>query len=223
MRLLALLSGGKDSIYALKKVWNDNDILVAIAIDSGEESKFFHRENIELVKSQCECMDISLVYAETDSENELDVLKEIIEDLSGEVDGIVSGAIASNYQKNIIEGICSELGLVSLTPIWGVDEKEYMQELVKEGFEIVITEVAAEGLDKSWLGKKIDEDLLCELQELTEEYGINPAFEGGGAETLVLDCPLFSKKIQIEDYVEKWDGMRGVLDIKKHLLIDKNS
>lgn len=219
MRVYALLSGGKDSIYALKKASENHEIVGVIAITSDEDSKFFHRENIEMVKLQCQSMNIPLTYEETNSENEIDDLENVIGSISDNADAIVSGAIASSYQKDILDRICDKYNLECLSPLWNVDESEYMQELIENDFKIMITEVAADGLDESWLGKVLDNETLDDLEELADKYGINVSFEGGGAETLVLDCPLFEQRIVIKDLVKKWDGMRGVLEIKDAKLV----
>ena len=86
------------------------------------------------------------------------------------------------------------LGSMSNAPLWHVDPKEYMEEIIDLGFEVIIISVSAEGLDESWLGRKIDHELLDELIILNNKYGMHMAFEGGEAETLVLDCPIFKKQ-----------------------------
>ncbi|MBK6586687.1 MAG: hypothetical protein IPG26_07775 [Coprothermobacter sp.] len=65
------------------------------------------------------------------------------------------------------------------------------------GFKVIVTAVAAEGLDSSWLGRQIDQKMLNELKDLNRRYGVHPAFEGGEAETFVLDGPIFKKRIKI--------------------------
>jgi predicted ATP pyrophosphatase (TIGR00289 family) len=96
-----------------------------------------------------------------------------------------------------------------------------MEELIKADFEVIIVSVSAEGLDESYLGRRIDEELLDELLNLHDKYGVHLAFEGGEAETLVLDCPLFQKKINIIEAENIWQRDSGHYFIKKAVLIDK--
>lgn len=96
-----------------------------------------------------------------------------------------------------------------------------MYDLLKAGFEIIIVAVAAYGLDEKWLGRRINEACIEELISLNEKYGINVAGEGGEYETFVIDCPLYKKRIEIEEAVKTWDGSRGSCEIKKARLIDK--
>ena len=49
---------------------------------------------------------------------------------------------------------------------------------------------------------------------LSVKHGFNLNFEGGEAETLVLDCPLFSRQILIEKSKSVWDGYRGIFEIE---------
>ena len=74
------------------------------------------------------------------------------------------------------------------------------------GFRVMITAVACEGLDKSWLGRIIDEDSFKELEKLSERYRFHLGGEGGEFETLVVDCPLFSKPLKTIKTRTEWDG-----------------
>jgi predicted ATP pyrophosphatase (TIGR00289 family) len=109
----------------------------------------------------------------------------------------------------------------SCAPLWLRDPEEYMKEIIELGFEVIITSVSAEGLDKSWLGKKIDFDILNRIKDLNKKYGIHIAFEGGEAETLVLDGPIFKKRIKIIKSETIWDRDSGNFLIRDAILEDK--
>ena len=53
-----------------------------------------------------------------------------------------------------------------------------------------------------------------ELNKLSEKYGFNLNFEGGEAETIVVDCPLYSEPIIINKSKTTWDGYRGRFEIE---------
>jgi diphthamide synthase (EF-2-diphthine--ammonia ligase) len=57
--------------------------------------------------------------------------------------------------------------------------------------------------------------LLDEIITLNSKYGMHLAFEGGEAETLVLDCPIFNKRIKILESSNVWDRDNGYLLITK--------
>ena len=115
------------------------------------------------------------------------------------IKGVVSGALASNYQKERIEKICSKLKISSIAPLWHIDPKKYIKELIDSNFKIIITGIAAEGFDESWLGREINTKAFEELKILNEKTNFHLGFEGGEAETFVLDCPLFKKRVIVEE------------------------
>lgn len=213
MRLAALFSGGKDSTYSVYqavKQGHNIKYLITIAPKS-DESWMFHHPCIELTKLQAQAMGIEQIFRESSGtkERELLDLSEEIAKLRGEIDGIVSGAIASEYQRSRIDSICKEFGLTNLAPSWGRNVDELLKEELNNDFEIVVVSVSSQGLDESWLGRKLDSGMLSELKKLEEKSGLNITGEGGEFETFVTDCPLFRKKIVIKDFEKLWDGKTG--------------
>jgi ABC transporter with metal-binding/Fe-S-binding domain ATP-binding protein len=223
MKLAALCSGGKDSVYALwLALRQGHEVMRIVAmIPKREDSWMFHYPNIQLVDLFAECIGIPLTKAETSGvkEKELEDLKRALQGL--EVEGVVSGAVASTYQKNRIDGICGELGLKSVAPLWGRDPAELLQEMIDRDFEILITSVAAEGFDENWLGRKIDEKCLEDLKKLHEKFKINISAEGGEYETLVVDAPFFKKRIELVNVGRVWRVDSGYLLVKEARLKEK--
>lgn len=227
MNAAVLFSGGKDSTMAVYKAMEDgNDVKYLFAmISENPHSYMYHVPNIHITELSAQAMNIPLIKGVTkgEEEKEVDDLKDALINLKNlGVEAIYSGALYSVYQKSRIDKICADIGLESIAPLWQRDSEEYMRELIDLGFEIILTGVAAEGLDESWLGREVDEESLEELIKLNEKFGINIAFEGGEAETLVLDCPIFNKKIKILESDKKWSYDNGFLDIKDAILEDKN-
>ena len=95
-----------------------------------------------------------------------------------------------------------------------------MKELLDENFEYIISTVSSDGLNDSWLGRIINENDLAELEKLQKKFNFNLNFEGGEAETFVLNCPLFEKSLLIQDFTTEWDGYRGRFEILEAKLID---
>lgn len=226
MKAAVLFSGGKDSTLAVYKALEMGwDVKYLVSIHSrNPHSYMFHVPNIHLDNILAEALGIPLVRVDTPGkkEEELKDLHQILLDLKNHgIEAIFSGALSSTYQKSRIEGICQELGLESVAPHWHRDPKEYMQEILSLGFQVIITAVAAEGLDETWLGREINQETLAELQVLHEKYGIHLAFEGGEAETLTLDGPIFKKKVIIQESEKIWQVDSGQLTVKKATLEDK--
>lgn len=213
MHVAVLFSGGKDSMFSaficIRQGW-DVKYLVTM-LPAREDSWMFHHPCVELTRLQAESMGIEHVTRTTsgEKEKELEDLIAALKEVSGEVDAVVSGAVTSRYQKDRVDAVCKELGLRSIAPLWGKDQLKLLQDEVDAGFEIIITAVAAEGFDESWLGRKIDEKCIVDLKELNRKYDINLIFEGGEAESFVLDCPVFKKRIEIDSIKKIWDEKTG--------------
>lgn len=226
MKLAALISGGKDSLYATYLASKEHEIAYAISmVSENPESYMFHFPNVHLVKQQASLMGIPLVEKRTkgEKEKELDDLEDAIASLKGEIDGVVTGALASSYQKMRIDSICKRHDLLSIAPLWHRDPPEYLRSALADGFEIIFVGVAAPPLDAKWLGRRLDEKAIEELVELNRKHGIHIGGEGGETESLVLDCPLFLKKIEVVQAETNWNEKEksGTYDIKEIRLVDK--
>ncbi len=226
MKAAVLFSGGKDSTmaaYSAIKDGHELKYLVSVFSDN-PASYMFHVANIHITELSAEAMGIPLIKKVTKGikEEELEDLKNILIELKDKgIEAIYSGALFSIYQKSRIDALCDELGLESCAPLWHRDPVEYMEEIIDLGFEVIITSVAAEGLDESWLGRKVDMDSLLEIIELNKKYKIHIGFEGGEAETLVLDGPIFNKRIKVRESENIWEGDSGYFLIKEAELEDK--
>jgi ABC transporter with metal-binding/Fe-S-binding domain ATP-binding protein len=227
MKLAALFSGGKDSTYAIylaKKLGHSVDVLLTIYPHSSE-SHLLHYPNIEFTQLQAESMKTPQLIEETssdDSENESKKLNNLIS-LAKEkysIDGIVHGGILSEYQKDNFSLICEKNQLKIISPLWNKEPESYMKELLNENFEYIISTVSSAGLNDSWLGRIIDKNGLDELQKLQKKFRFNLNFEGGEAETFVTNCPLFEKRLLIQDSTTEWDGYRGRFEILEAKLKD---
>ncbi|MEN4017812.1 MAG: TIGR00289 family protein [Methanobacterium sp.] len=226
MKVAVLFSGGKDSTMAYYKAREEgHEVKYLVSLISDNPASYmFHVANIHITELSAEALGVPLIRKVTKGikEEELEDLTTVLRDLKNEgIEGIYSGALHSVYQKSRIDSICEELGLKSYAPLWHRDPEEYMKEVIELGFEVIITSVSAEGLDESWLGRKIDSAVLEDIIALNKKYGIHIAFEGGEAETLVLDGPVFNKKIKITESEVIWERDSGYFLIKDAVLIDK--
>ena len=222
MKLAALVSGGKDSVFAMYKAIQDgHNITDLITIKSQNPNSYmYHTPNIHLTDLLSKVSGIPLLVEGSTGEKELE-----LEDLERalhkvDVEGVVLGAIESEYQASRVERICNQLGLDVYAPLWHQDSEMLLREMIKV-LDILITHVAAFGLNESWLGRKMDEKTIEDLKILSQRYGIHMAGEGGEYETLVIDAPFFSKKIELVTTKKKWYDDHGTLEILKTRLKDK--
>ncbi len=227
MKLASLFSGGKDSVYSLYLASKEHEIVCLISMLSKNDASYmFHIPNIHLTSMQAEALDIPIMQFNTEGvkEEELEDLKKALETAKDkyQIEGIVTGAIASNYQRERIQKLCDDLDLKCINPLWGVEQVEFLNELVDNGFKIIITGIFAYPLTSKWLGKEINKETIQELTEMREKFKINPSGEGGEIETTAIDGPNFKKSIKIIDSEIKPEGENsGIMVIKKAELKEK--
>jgi len=217
MKVASLFSGGKDSIYAIyiAQQWGW-DVTHLITLQPVKKNSWmFHSINIHLTEKIAQAIDIPLIKKQTPGEKEEELLdlKDILKNLK--IDGVISGAIASEYQRTRIEKICHELNIKSFTPIWHKKQELILRNQINAGFKIIVVGVYAHGFDETWLGKPLNKAALAELIKLKEKYSINIAGEGGEYETLVLDCPIYKKKLILDKILKEWKRDSGILIVKK--------
>jgi len=211
LRVAVLATGGKDSVLAFHEAMNEGHEIAYLVtmIPLREDSWMFHYPNIRLVDLFSEAVEIPIVKSETSGvkEEEVEDLKRLVGKL--DVNGLVSGAIASEYQKTRVDKICAQLGLQCITPLWHVDPLEILRKILDLRFEVIITGVFALGFDSGWLGKKIDMETVNALMELNRQFGVSLVGEGGEYETLVLNAPFFKKRIKIIKAEKVWKNQSG--------------
>lgn len=226
MKLCALFSGGKDSTMAIYRGLIEHEVPVLLSmISKRDDSYMYHTPNIHLTEYCAKALGIPLVSWKTSGkppQENIDLekaLREIKEEYG--IEGVCVGAVRSNYQHNIVSKACESLNLQVYAPYWHADHTRLVKEMIDEGFDVIVVAVAAEGLDRSWLGRKLDSEALKELEDLNKTFSVDVGGEGGEYETLVLDGPLFNRRLEITSSEKKWDKIRGELLIKKVRLVDK--
>ncbi|WP_418282179.1 diphthine--ammonia ligase [Halorubrum sp. DTA98] len=221
---VSLFSGGKDSSWALYRALEEGlDVSRLLTVHPEGDSYMYHTPATRLAGLAAESIGIELVEVAPDDfgaddvddagaqgDAELEPMEAAIRDLAADVDlaGVTAGAVESEFQTSRIQGMCDRLGIDLFAPLWQADPVDLAEAMFDAGFEIRIVQVAAYGLDESWLGRRYDEEALAELLELREEYGVHPLGEGGEFETYVVDGPHMDRRIDFA-YEVVWEGDRG--------------
>ena len=202
MDATALVSGGKDSIYsaylAENQGWEVRELLTLAPADP--ESMMFHTPNLDLVGLQAEAWGKPHRRVELAGRGEAAEEAELSEALRRAPGGwIVAGAIASSYQFTRLLRIADRLGRRVFAPLWGKAGLRVVREEVAAGLDIRFVHLAAEGLPESWIGRRLEGELLEELaRRAVPPRGFHPAGEGGEFETLVVDAPFFRARIALD-------------------------
>lgn len=225
MRFAAISSGGKDSTLAVFHAVKKGMALKCVVsiIPRNPESYMYHFPNAGIAKTHAELMGVPVVARETEGikEEELSELEDALRSVREEIGDVSVGAVESVYQKARVEEVCGRLGLGVFAPLWHKKPGTIWKECLDNGFRIMVVGVACEGLGKEWLGRIVDKKALKEMERLSRKHSFHLGGEGGEFETTVLDCPMFSRSIEVLEGETKWDGTSGMYLIKEIKLVDK--
>ncbi|KAI8825669.1 ATP-binding protein [Fimicolochytrium jonesii] len=236
MKVVALISGGKDSCFNMMHCVANGHKIVALAnlkpaVSSGKDeldSYMYQTVGHDAIDMYSGCMDLPMFRREIQGqsisrgsdyrptvEDEVEDLYELLSEVKRSipnVEAVATGAILSNYQRVRVENVCSRLGLTSLAYLWERDQKELMQEMIASGLHSILIKVACMGLTPKHLGQSLAE-VHPHLLRLNERYGAHVCGEGGEFETFTLDCPLFIKRIVIDKMEEVIHSDDGVVTV----------
>jgi diphthine-ammonia ligase len=223
MKCIALLSGGKDSVAAVEIAQGHGWEVVAglRMVPSHDDSYMFHTPNLTAVGDVAACLGIPLITASSsnDPDQEVVELEQALartKDHFG-ADAIISGALASDYQRTRIDRIGHRIGLHSFAPLWHVEPVGYMRSLVASGYDIRFSRVAADGLANELAGQRIDATCLRFL----ESQRLHVAGEGGEYETIVLDAPHYKSRIEVLSAHVEASASRATWHIDETRLVPK--
>jgi len=154
----------------------------------------FHGTEAKLIQLQAEALGIPLVQKETTGDEYEQEFKEAVRSLiPNGIRGMIFGDIYLQEHKDWVERVCGELGIGAIEPLWGKEPERILLDFVNTGFEAIIVSAKSELLGKEWIGQKVDKEFFNYLRE----NGIDVCGENGEYHTLVLNGPMFKKKIRI--------------------------
>uniref|UniRef100_A0A8R1I4A7 Diphthine--ammonia ligase n=1 Tax=Caenorhabditis japonica TaxID=281687 RepID=A0A8R1I4A7_CAEJA len=249
MKVVGLVSGGKDSCYNLMCAVNEGHEIVALAnLHPPKESEceeldsyMYQSVGADGVELYGEAMGVPLYrrqisgqpknqaadYEKTDGDEVEDLYELLVEVKKHhpDVQGVSAGAILSSYQKVRVEDVCRRLDLTPLCFLWEREQNSLLAEMVSSGLDAILIKVAAIGLGEQHLGRTLAE-MAPIMKNLQDKYGVHPCGEGGEFESFVRDCSLFKRRIVIDEtetVVHQDDPVAPVfyLRLKKMHLEDK--
>lgn len=222
-----LFTGGKDSVYSIHKALSEgiNVRLLIGVYPLYNYSMLYHRPDFNVLSLQAYSLGIPLesvgVYS---PDTELEALEKVLLRAKKRygVDLLISGAIRSNFQKSRFANVAEKLGLETYFPLWGVNQEDYLRNLISHGIKFIIVSITTMGLPHDMLGKIITKEMVEEIVKRSRKYGFNPAFEGGEAETLVVDAPLFKYRILVDGKIRTVSEFEAYFDISKAWVVKKS-
>lgn len=200
-RVFASWSGGKDcclALYRAIKSGMDVMYLANTVRDNGKRS-CSHGISSAVIKAQAEALGIPIVQQLThDDDYEEQFIKMVLKFREEGIEGGVFGDIDFNAHREWIENVCRKAGITPYLPLWCEDQTRLMEEFIDAGFESVIVAAKAELFGMDVPGKKIDRNFLMDIKKLSETKEITPCGEAGEYHTLVIDGPIFKKRLEIK-------------------------
>ncbi len=219
-------SGGKDSCLACYEAMKNNmDILFLLnfAVDGRS-----HGINREIIKSQAEAIGIPLIQKVTSWKNyENDFNSEVLKLKEKGIAGMIAGDIDLEEHLDWIKKKSAELNIKYYEPLWKRKREEILDKFVSDGFEAIV--VCTIDKAKILLGRIIKKDSISGFIEDAKRINVDLCGENGEFHTLVIDGPIFKKRLEILEsdvqnftehikiYSNKW-----ILDIKKWELKPKH-
>ena len=215
-RVIASLSGGKDSMYAIFLAIQEGlDIDYLMFIKNGSKA---HRVNRWLLKLVSESLEIPAVT----TGKEIHDIRRVLKKLNADI--FISGVMITQEHMDWYQEICNPIQVQHYAPLWGKTPFATLTEMRELGFQMLIIEVdVSMGSRESWLGKKLDNNVLQEINKLEKEQKMHPSGELGEYHTFVLDCPLYKKRINILDSEIVWENSKGYVVIKNANLQSKTN
>lgn len=218
-RLIATWSGGKDSCLAMHKMIQSGHQIVCLVNTISEDYHRvrFHGVHFKYIQLQATSIGIPLLQAATRADNYTDDFIEVVRSAKKyEADGIVFGDIHLLNCYGWASMIARECGLDFYEPIWKHDEKKLLNDLILDGFESVVVSTQADKLDKSWVGRDVNEEFA---NDIFRNNLIDPCGENGEYHTFVTNGPIFNRSIKIVKSRKVLRDNYWFLDIQSGILL----
>lgn len=202
MQVVVSWSGGKDSCLACyKAIMQGYKVSHLVNFISRQFKRVsFHGTKARLISKQAQAIGLPLAQYTVPPDMSLyeQRFKEAVSALKRkQVEGMVFGDIYLQEHRDWIERVCSELGITPILPLWGMAPGHVLSEFIATGFEAIVISANAAIFSEEWLGRRIDHSFLADLKSLSQGREIDACGEQGEYHTLVVDSPLFRKRIQV--------------------------
>ena len=220
MKVFCSWSGGKESCLACYQAIQEGhkvSSLLTMVTTTGSYSRS-HRLSREVLIAQSQALGIGLDQKRVSwNTYEREFIKALNAFKQEGIEGGVFGALYLSDDRAWVERVCAEAGIVPLLPLWGMGGRNLFRAFIEAGFEAIVVAVRSDIMDDHWLGKRIDGEFMEEM----EKSGIDACGENGEYHTLVVDGPIFNKRIEISKTRITRRGMMAFLHVSGFTLGQK--
>jgi diphthine-ammonia ligase len=215
-------SGGKDCCQAAYRAIQQGFEIACLlnTVTKDKRRSCSHGLSARWVRLQAEAMGLPVIQPATTSTDYEAVFSNTLLKLKSEgVNYGVFGDIDFEPHREWITRVCAGASVMPVLPLWQEHQEDIAKNFIDLGFEAVVVATQADLLGEKWLGRKFDEAFLKELSDYDDE--ISPCGEAGEFHTLVVDGPLFKKRLDILDTQTEKRGNHWYLKIAKAVLVEK--
>lgn len=192
MDAAGLFSGGKDSLYAIYLMEKSGiNVKYLIHLIPTFKVPSPHSENIDAVRMLSESTDKKFIIV--DLRKGIEYFKDMLKKL--EIDFLIAGDVLVEDHVKWLGKICDDIDIKLLEPLYKMDTKQLLYEILKNRFKPVIIGIDTKNMDRKWLGYKLNIENINYF--LSENKGIDPVGEYGEYHTIVIESPLYNKKFNI--------------------------
>ena len=227
MKVAVMYSGGKDSTMALKHALDQGwevEALISVKPKSNE-SFLYQFATVEWTKLSSEAVGIPVIHIKSEKIGPKEEAEELEQVLKGmKVDAILVGGVGLQAtQIREWRRVAGKFGIGLIVPYESLTSEELFDKTIESGFDIMLTDVASDGLGPEWIGRKLNMQNADEFKMLSKRFGFDVLGEGGYYNSLVLDGPIFNKRIEILNSHKVWDNKTysGYLEVKDAALAEK--
>lgn len=192
-------SSGKDSAYMLGELLNEGsqNITLFTTLTEGYRRINMHGVREELLERQVAAIGLPIRKAfipqNASNEDYEHVMREAVNAFLKK--GIDTMAFADLFLEDIRryrEDRMEKAGMHPIFPLWQRDTEEMAYDLVDRGYRAIVTCVDTQQLDRSFIGRILDRDLLSDLPQ-----HVDPCGENGEFHTFVYQAPYFDRSIPV--------------------------
>ena len=193
MNLLCSWSGGKDSCYALMQMQHRPIVLLNALNEDGEISRS-HGLSKAILQAQAASLDTSIHYISATWSDYTNKFIAKLKTLANQyaLTDAVFGDIDIESHREWEEKVCNAANINCNLPLWQQDRRKLVTEMIEAGIVAMIVSCNAD-LGSDFLGKIINYETL----DLLDKKGVDVCGENGEFHTVVLDCPLFKKPVNV--------------------------
>jgi len=190
-------SGGKDSCAALARARESFDVAAMVTMFDEEAARSrSHGLRPEVLAAQANRLGLRRVTGRCTWQTYDRAFSEALETLRSDgITHVIFGDILFEEHRRWAEGICAPHGITAVEPLWGSSTDTLFEEWIASGADAVIVTARAEFLDETWLGRRLDRDLLPEFTRL----GVDPCGERGEYHTVVTNTILFNRPLHLRN------------------------